>query len=182
MVIILPDSRFFLLFPEIWVIKTAFAGTLLVPYPDPLESSFPILCVPPPASACFACHSLHLWAILRELPSPLAYWSCVTHRWRELALPASLHLGRNPCPVPDWQGQEGPAALLWGWWNAEAQFTLQGSHGDQAVVGMPPVTCVWPPHPPCLASPTSLQVSPAAFPPSVISKSSSSIQLLDGQP
>lgn len=178
---ILPDSCFLLLFREIWIIKTASAGTLLGPYPDSVEYSFPILCVLPSASSCFACHSLHFWAILRGLPLPLAYWSCITHRcesWHYIG----VYTWEESMPVPDWQGQKCPAALLWGWSNAEAQFTLQGSHGDRAAAGMPPVTCVWPPHPPCLASILLYRYSPSALPPSVISKSSSSIQLLDGQP
>lgn len=181
-VIILPDSCFLLLFPEIWIIKTASAGTLLVPYPDPLESSFPILCVPPPASACFACHSLHLWAILRGLPLPLAYWSWVNHRWKELALPRGLHLGRNPCQCLTGRGRKAQLPC------SEAGQMLKHNLLSRAPMGIRLwLGCHLSPVCSLLTLPVLLPLfpyrsSPAALPPTIISKSSSSIQLLDGQP
>lgn len=181
-VIILPDSRFLLLFPEIWIIKTASAGTLLVPYPDSPEYSFPILCVLPTAPACFACHSLHLWAILRGLPLPLAYWSCITHRCRELALPGSLHLGRNPCQCLTGRGRKAQLPCSEAGQMRKHNLLSRAPMGIRLRLG-----CHLSPVCGLLTLPVLLPLlpyrsSPAALPPSIISKSSSSTQLLDGQP
>lgn len=100
-----------------------------------------------------------MWAIFRGLPLALAYWSCITHRRRELVLPGSLHLWATHANGR-LAGAGRPSCLalrLVNCWSKVYSHRLpwrSGCHWESAC----DCTHAWHPHLPCLASPPSLQV------------------------
>lgn len=135
----LPCSHSPLLFPEIWITKTTSAGTLLVPYPGPLEPGSPLCCAPPqllPASLLNTC-TCELSS--EDCPCPWPAGS-TSHTGGESWHWLGVYTCWQPMPMADWQGQGVPAALLWGWSTTETQLTLTGSHREQAATGNLPVT------------------------------------------